>query len=135
MPGRKKRVLTPEEEAQKKKIRELEDRMNNPSDLSHDEYVSLLRTTRKNYLLLLAIASVERKTKATGSYIHLIEKTHYLLESTEGKPTHRVDVTHNVGEKTRAEFRDMLKDPNNLHKILEVEGIVLEGLTTDASQN
>lgn len=126
MPDQRKKHLSNEEYA---RLRELEARLMDPTALTKEEYSKLLHETKKNYMVMLAMASIERQTKGTGAYIHLIEKTHYLLESVEGKPTHRVDVTHSVDEKSREEFRRMLMDPKNIQNILEIEGLILENVT------
>lgn len=128
MVGRKPKKRSPEDQQKFNKMQEYQRRMDNGRSLTTAEYTALLHEVRKNYLLSLAMLSIEGKTKGTGACIHLVEKAHYLLESVEGKPTHRVDVKHSVDEQTRTEFRKMLSDPKNIANILEVEGIILENV-------
>lgn len=108
------------------RLRELEKMLNKARHLSREEFATLLRETRNNYAILLAMKAVAGVTKDSGAYLNVIEKVHYILESIEGKPTARIDIQHKIQNENRQELRRILSDPRNAKDILEIEGVLLE---------
>lgn len=108
------------------RLRELEKMLNKARHLSREEFAALLRETRNNYAILLAMKAVAGITKDSGAYLNVIEKVHYILESIEGKPTARIDIQHKIQNENRQELRRILSDPRNAKDILEIEGVLLE---------
>jgi hypothetical protein len=67
-----------------KRINELDALLARKSRLTTDEYVDLLHEIRKNYLIKLAVLSIEQKVEGTGAVMNIVDKTHWLLDSVQG---------------------------------------------------
>jgi hypothetical protein len=73
--------MTPEA---KKRIKELEARLNNAARLTTEEYLEHLHQIRKNCAILLEIQTLRQEPRTTGAWHTLMEKCHYLIDSVEG---------------------------------------------------
>lgn len=69
----------------KKRIKELEARLNNRARLTTEEYLEHLHQIRKNCAILLEIQTVKQEPRTTGAWNTLMEKCHWLIDSVESK--------------------------------------------------
>ena len=69
----------------KKRIKELEARLNNSARLTTEEYLEHLHQIRKNCAILLEIQTVKQEPRTTGAWNTLMEKCHWLIDSVESK--------------------------------------------------
>lgn len=112
----------------KARLADLEKLLGSAKHISQEEYVRLLREIRHNYTVLMAMRSVTGTTTDTGAYMAIVEKVHYLIDSSEGKPNARIDIQHKVESEKRLELRKLLTDPKNAGDILQIEGVLLDKL-------
>jgi hypothetical protein len=66
-------------------LKQLEALIEDSRQLTAKEYLSLLEQIKKNFTIRLAIASITDVMAQSMSYLSIIEKVHYLVDSAEVK--------------------------------------------------
>ena len=131
----KKIKITDEDvlEVRRDRIKELSKLLCDRGRMTREQFKELLYETRHNYAVLLAIRSIEGQTSGTGSYMTIIEKAFYMLETIEGRaPKSQVEVTHKVNGEIQKEIQKLLMDKANIDGILELESTLLASQVPDA---
>jgi hypothetical protein len=108
------------------RLKELRELLARRDKMSTAELKVLLYEIRHNFAVLLAMRSVEGSKKDMIAFLAAVERTHYLLDTIEGRPSQRIAIDHKVQTSKLDEIRNIITDPHNFQDVLQLEGMILD---------